>query len=190
MKKNINREQYQKKLRRKKRRLRPRLWFFLVLVTIFITMIIYSCSTLFNWNQDNKDVKKIEEVIENNVQPVEKKEQGNLVNPPTEKDSDYWYYVNVPFYDVDFSKLLKSDFKDFNPCSICSLVNSTSIVTVPSAIFSTSFRHKKTPADLLMFYNFILLFFTLLLNLKFLILQLYFLTCLLSLGKLLQLSNK
>ena len=30
-------------------------------------MIIYSCSTLFNWNKDNKDVKKIEEIIENNV---------------------------------------------------------------------------------------------------------------------------
>ena len=109
MKKNINDGENKKKKRRKKRRLRPRLWFFLVLVTIFITMIIYSCSTLFNWNQDNKDVKKIEEVIENNVQPVEKKEQGNLVNPPTEKDSDYWYYVNVPFYDVDFSKLLKKN---------------------------------------------------------------------------------
>ena len=67
MKKNINREQYQKKLRRKKRRLRPRLWFFLVLVTIFITMIIYSCSTLFNWNQDNKDVKKIEEAVNQEI---------------------------------------------------------------------------------------------------------------------------
>ena len=76
MKAYINREQYQQKLRRKKRRLRPRLWFFIVLLIVFITMIIYSCSTLFNWNKDNRNVKKIEEIIENNVQPVEKKEQG------------------------------------------------------------------------------------------------------------------
>ena len=42
--------------------------------------------------------------------------------------------LDIP--DVDFSKLFKSDFKDFNPFSNCSLVNSTSIVTEPSAITS------------------------------------------------------
>ena len=109
MKAYINREQYQQKLRRKKRRLRPRLWFFIVLLIVFITMIIYSCSTLFNWNKDNRNVKKIEEIIENNVQPVEKKEQGKLINPPSETDSDYWYYINIPFYDIDFSKLLNKN---------------------------------------------------------------------------------
>lgn len=109
MEKDVNRQQYQNKLRQKKRRLRPRLWFFLVLVTIFLTMIIYSSFTLFNWDQDNKAVEKIEDVIENNIQTVEKNEQGNFINPPTEKDSDYWYYVNIPFYDVDFSKLLESN---------------------------------------------------------------------------------
>ena len=47
--------------------------------------------------------------INSQVQAVEVEEQGTPFNPPEDKNSDYWYYINVPFYDVDFNNLIQKN---------------------------------------------------------------------------------
>lgn len=105
----MTREKYQKNLRKKMRKTRLRPWFFITLVCFFLSIIIMNLSLLFNWGKDNKRISDLETQIEDTIEIVENNGEGQLVNPPEDKDSDYWYYVNVPFYDVDFSDLLKKN---------------------------------------------------------------------------------
>ena len=105
----MTREKYQKNLRKKMHKTRLRPWFFITLVCFFLSIIIMNLSLLFNWGKDNKRISDLETQIEDTIEIVENNGEGQLVNPPEDKDSDYWYYVNVPFYDVDFSDLLKKN---------------------------------------------------------------------------------
>lgn len=91
----------------KKTRLRP--WAFFLFLIFFSSILFISCFIFFDWTKDNKDIEKIEEKIEEAVKPIEKNEEGVLVNPPEDKKSDYWYYINLPFYEVDFTELLKKN---------------------------------------------------------------------------------
>lgn len=102
----ITREQYRK--RKKRKRLRP--WAFWTLTFIFIITITTSAISLIDWEKDNQKIdklnKEIEELVE--LKPIE--EEGELVNPPEDVKSDYWYFVEQPFYDIDFTPLqLKND---------------------------------------------------------------------------------
>lgn len=102
----ITREQYRKNKKRK--RLRP--WAFWTLTIIFIIAITTSVISLINWEKDNQKIdklnKEIEELVE--LKPIE--EEGELINPPEDVKSDYWYFVEQPFYDINFTPLqLKND---------------------------------------------------------------------------------
>lgn len=55
--------------------------------------------TQYQVEEINKTVK-IEEVNEEN---------SNEVNPPEEKESDYWYYVKMPLINVNFNELLEKN---------------------------------------------------------------------------------
>lgn len=102
----ITREEYHKKKRRK--RLRP--WAFWSLLIIFLIAITASSLTLINWNKDNQDIEKLNKEIEELIEIVKIEEEGELINPPEDTKSDYWYFVEQPFYDIDFTKLqLKND---------------------------------------------------------------------------------
>ena len=92
-----------KKKKIKKIKLRP--WFFYTIVISLILIIIINCYTLYNWNKDNKEIKKIKEEIEETIVPKEINDKGENINPPSNEDSDYWYYINMPFYSVDFTEL-------------------------------------------------------------------------------------
>ncbi len=100
---NISREEYRQNNKKKKLRLRP--WAFIVFLLFFLTMLSIPVYKIYKWNLDNKNIKKLSEEIEKNVTPIPNEEEGELINPPDEKDSDYWYYVTLPFYDVDFTSL-------------------------------------------------------------------------------------
>jgi len=98
---------------RKRLRLKP--WAFYTFSIIFATLIIFSSTKLFFWQEDNKDISRLEEEIKEMTEVTIIEEEGNLVNPPdeeTEKEeviSDYWYYVSFPFYEVDFTNLIKKN---------------------------------------------------------------------------------
>ena len=96
----------EKKKRKKKTRLRPPVFF--LLFFLFLGFMIFSGYQLLKWNNDNKNIGKLEEKIKKEIKPKEIKEEGELVNPPEEEEkvSDYWYYVGLPFYEVDFNDLI------------------------------------------------------------------------------------
>lgn len=100
---NISREEYRQNNKKKKLRLRP--WAFIVFLLFFLTILSIPVYKIYKWNLDNRNIKNLSEEIEKNVTPTPNEEEGELINPPNENDSDYWYYVSLPFYDVDFTSL-------------------------------------------------------------------------------------
>ncbi len=117
MERRMTREKYrrfQKKKRDskeplKRRRLRP--WAFCIVLVFLSSLLLFSIFRIFLWQKDNHHIKELEKEIKKEIDPKKKKEEGELVNPPTEQDSDYWYYVKMPFYEVNFDSL-KAKNKD------------------------------------------------------------------------------
>lgn len=94
--------------RKKRRRLRP--WAFCVFFLLFLSIFLIAGSKLLFWHQDNKKTEELTKEIEEEVKVVEKDTQGELVNPPEEEEeSDYWYYMGIPFLEVDFTELLQKN---------------------------------------------------------------------------------
>lgn len=108
-KQKVTRTKYQAKIRKKMRKTRLRPWAFTTFCIIFILIIGINLLSIFNWQKDNKEINKIEKNIEDTVKIKEIKDQGETINPPNDKNSDYWYYINFPFQDVDFTELLKKN---------------------------------------------------------------------------------
>ena len=52
--------------------------------------------------------KNISEITNVNIREIEDNNAEN-VNEPTDKNSDYWYYVNFPLINVDFNELIKKN---------------------------------------------------------------------------------
>ena len=77
--------------RKKRTRLKP--WAFWTLTIIFAGIIISSIYVLYNWNKDNEEIKSLEEEIKMLIEPKIIEEEGTLINPPIEIESDYWYYI-------------------------------------------------------------------------------------------------
>lgn len=107
----MTREEYRQYKKKRKMRLKP--WAFCIFLLFFLTILIVSCYKIYRWNLDNKKIKNLTEDIDKITKPIANNEEGELVNPPEDKESDYWYYVNLPFYDVNFSTL-----KEKNPDTI------------------------------------------------------------------------
>ena len=102
----LSREENHKQVTRiKKKRLRP--WAFYLFTTIFLVGVIISSIHLYNWNNDNKKIGKLNKEIEEITDITPIKDEGELINPPevTDEKNDYWYFVEQPFYNVDFTKL-------------------------------------------------------------------------------------
>lgn len=72
----------------------------------FLSLIILSFGVIFKWTYDNYKVKKINKEIDKNINKTVNNRAGILVNEPSNKNSNYYYYVTFPFYEVNFSSLL------------------------------------------------------------------------------------
>ncbi len=101
----ISREIYKAFYKQKKSRLKP--FAFCCLFLFFFSIIIYNCYKLMAWDKDNKNIKNIGDNLIKISKPTFVKIDGELVNEPKNKESDYFYYIKFPFYDVDFKELLK-----------------------------------------------------------------------------------
>ena len=106
-KKKMTRVEYQKKLRRKRMRLKPVP--FAILILICSSIFIFSLYSLVTWQLDNNKIKNLHSEIDDISNGEFIKDKGNAFNPPDDKDSDYWYYIDLPFYNVDFDELLKKN---------------------------------------------------------------------------------
>lgn len=105
----LNRYQYQMKLRTRKKKTRLRPWAFWTLLLFFSILLIFSFLILYSWHRDNKSIEDIEQELDDIVEVTTTEGQGELINPPEDKNNDYWYYITLPFYEVDFKELLKKN---------------------------------------------------------------------------------
>lgn len=94
-----------KKMRKKKKNTT---WIFVILFSIFISIIVFCLIKIFIWGKDNKDTSKVINDITNVVNVTLRDDDDNteLVNDTNEEEtSDYWYYIKFPLIDVDITEL-------------------------------------------------------------------------------------
>ncbi len=103
----MTREIYRKT--KKKKKLRLKKGAFVLLFVIFLSLFIFSGYQLLKWHQDNQKIKTITDDINEAITVVEHDNEGELINPPENKESDYWSYIKVPFLEVDFTQLLQKN---------------------------------------------------------------------------------
>lgn len=90
---------------KKKRRLR--LWVWIVFIILSIGIIILSIFKIFNWHNDNKNTSKQLDDIKQDIiiKKIESDDSDELINPPDDKENDYWRYINLPMISVNFNEL-------------------------------------------------------------------------------------
>lgn len=102
----INNDKNNKKRKRKKKK--NTTWIFVILCSIFISIIVFCLIKIFIWGKDNKDTSKVINDINNAVNVTLRDDDDNteLVNDTNEEEtSDYWYYIKFPLIDVDITEL-------------------------------------------------------------------------------------
>ena len=112
----------QKKIKRRNIFLKD--FFYFLIIVLSIIMIIFSLFKIINWNTDNKKLKKLEvEIIESDLEEEPEEDNSVNVNPPENKQDDYWYYINMDMMSIDFNEL-----KEKNPDTVGFIkVNGTNI---------------------------------------------------------------
>ena len=101
-----NNDRNNKKKKRKKKK--NTTWIFVILCSIFISIIVFCLIKIFIWGKDNKDTSKVINDINNAVNVTLRDDDDNteLVNDTNEEEtSDYWYYIKFPLIDVDITEL-------------------------------------------------------------------------------------
>ena len=84
---------------------------FYVLAIACLSIILFSLYNILQWQINNFNIKHINKEIEENTKIYHNSDQGELVNPPKNKNSNYYDYTSMPFYQVNFAFLsyLNSD---------------------------------------------------------------------------------
>ena len=102
-----SRTEYQQK-KRKKKKLRFRKWVIVVFLLFFLSIFAFSAYQVYVWYNDNKEIETIADdvVKETKVKEKEDTENTENVNPPDNKDNDYWNYIKMSLLEVDFNELL------------------------------------------------------------------------------------
>ncbi len=77
-----------------------------IMIILCLIIIIFSLYNIFNWYHDNSKIRQINREIDKNINIKNNNEQGELINPPNDKNSDYYYYTSFPFLEVNFATLL------------------------------------------------------------------------------------
>lgn len=103
------RTEYQKNLRKKRKKTKLRPWAFWLFTSIFVITISLSSYKIYRWLKDNQEISNLNTEIEEIVTPTKNNDEGELINPPEDKESDYWYYTKMPFYDINFEELLQKN---------------------------------------------------------------------------------
>jgi len=79
---------------------------YIVLIIMTLSVLGYNSYLGIDWFMDKKE--NDEETAEINQElSIEEVADGQNVNPPIDKNNDYWYYITMPLINVDISKLKK-----------------------------------------------------------------------------------
>ena len=73
------------------------------------SIIVFSLYTIFNWCKDNSKIKQLNKNIQQSVDILEVMDKGETINPPVDMNSNYYYYIKLPFIDVNCDTLLKEN---------------------------------------------------------------------------------
>lgn len=96
------------KVVKKKKKLVLKKWIRVTLLIIFIILFIFSSLKFFCWKEDGKKINKIKNKIFEDIEIEERQSNSDdteIVNPPSNKDSDYWKYIKMDMLNVDFTEL-------------------------------------------------------------------------------------
>jgi len=97
----------------KKKKIRYKNIFLLLLIISFVIGIIFSVKEILSWHQDNKEINKQVEYVNEKVEieEVEDTENTEIINPPVVEDpfNPYWDYIQMNLLNVDFSELKRSN---------------------------------------------------------------------------------
>ncbi len=105
MKKYMTIEEFFKTQNEKTEKNNRRKGILIVIPILCLSIIIFSLYTILNWFQDNSKIRQLSTEIEEKIEITEKKEEGELVNPPKSRANNYYYYAMFPFYEVNLSIL-------------------------------------------------------------------------------------
>ena len=97
-------EKNKKKKQKSKKKLRP--WVLILIIVICLAGLTYGSYALFIHHKDSSKLDELSKEIEKDIKVNKIKEEGELVNPPEDKNNDYWNYIKVPFYNVDINTLI------------------------------------------------------------------------------------
>lgn len=105
--KKSSRVEYQQNKRRKKK-LRFRKWVIVVFLIFFLSIFAVSINQVYQWLKDNKEIENISDDVVKDTKVKEKEDTENTenVNPPDNKDNDYWNYIKMSLLEVNFNELL------------------------------------------------------------------------------------
>lgn len=94
---------------KKVRRFKRWVWVLILVcsgIGLFVTEIIF-----FKWNDDNGKIEKQLKDLDKDAEVRFEQYDGEAeeINPPNDKQSDYWSYMKLPMISVDFNELKKKN---------------------------------------------------------------------------------
>lgn len=96
---------------KKKFRKKIDLFIWILLTIIFLSILFISLTKIILWKLDsNKTIKQANEINEiTKIEEIKDNNKTELINPPNNLNSDYWYYVKIPLINVNFTDLKKKN---------------------------------------------------------------------------------
>lgn len=81
--------------------------FFNFLFTICLIICLYCFLTIIRWEKDNRKSKVLIDELKEDVNIIDSNNSENIIfiNPDSNKNSSYWYYINMNLINVDLSSL-------------------------------------------------------------------------------------
>lgn len=105
-KKKRGRKSHAKSSKHPHRRFAIKPWVAYPLAAVFVALLVFSGCKIVRWIQDNQNSAAQQEETNDDAAGREVSSEGEIINPPEEKTDDYWYYIGLPFYEVDFAELM------------------------------------------------------------------------------------
>lgn len=95
--------------RKKKRKIRSWVWFILIICSLIL--LFFVGFHIYQWIQDSHHTKQQDKVLkeETKVEEIPASSEDEMINPPDDKDNDYWNYMKLPLINVDFNELKKKN---------------------------------------------------------------------------------
>lgn len=80
-------------------------FFIFILFVVFIGLLVFSASKIFNWSKDSTSISNEIADISNIVSVQESVGEETIVESTEDKANPYWDYIKMNLIDVDFSEL-------------------------------------------------------------------------------------